>query len=175
MAIGERINFFRKLRGMTQKYLGMLMGYPERSSDVRIAQYESGSRTPKRDAVDELAEHLQVSPLALEVPNIDNDLSLMHTLFALEDIKGLTADLVDGKVILRPTESAEMTPANRTFYRSLRGWAEYAIKYRSGEVSKEEYDEWRYNYPEYAGSPWEKMPGGMDIRDFHKKYPPIRH
>ena len=33
MAIGERIHFFRTLRGMTQKYLGMAIGFPERSAD----------------------------------------------------------------------------------------------------------------------------------------------
>ena len=47
MAIGERIHFFRTLRGMTQKYLGMAVGFPERSADVRLAQYETGTRTPK--------------------------------------------------------------------------------------------------------------------------------
>ena len=49
MAIGERIRFFRNMRGMTQKYLGVLMGFPEKSADIRMAQYESGSRTPKED------------------------------------------------------------------------------------------------------------------------------
>ena len=49
MAIGERIHFFRLLRGMTQKYLGMTLGFPEKSADVRLAQYETGSRTPKAD------------------------------------------------------------------------------------------------------------------------------
>ena len=29
MAIGERIHFFRLLRGMTQKYLGMALGFPK--------------------------------------------------------------------------------------------------------------------------------------------------
>ena len=47
MAIGERIHFFRLLRGMTQKYLGRALGFPEKSADVRLAQYETGSRTPK--------------------------------------------------------------------------------------------------------------------------------
>ena len=32
MAIGERIHFFRILRGMTQKYLGMALGFPEKSA-----------------------------------------------------------------------------------------------------------------------------------------------
>ena len=41
MAIGERIHFFRILRGMTQKYLGTIVGFPERSADVRLAQYET--------------------------------------------------------------------------------------------------------------------------------------
>ena len=38
MAIGERIRFFRNKRGMTQKYLGVLMGFPEKAADIRMAQ-----------------------------------------------------------------------------------------------------------------------------------------
>ena len=49
MAIGERIRFFRNLRGMTQKYLGQVVGFPEKTADIRMAQYESGSRTPKAE------------------------------------------------------------------------------------------------------------------------------
>ena len=68
MAIGERIHFFRLLRGMTQKYLGMALGFPEKSADVRLAQYETGSRTPKADLTAALAQVLDVSPHALSVP-----------------------------------------------------------------------------------------------------------
>ncbi len=50
MAIGERIHFLRMLRGMTQKALGIAVGFPEKSADVRMAQYETGSRTPKARA-----------------------------------------------------------------------------------------------------------------------------
>ena len=89
MAIGERIQFFRKLRGMTQKYLGTQVGFPEKSADVRLAQYETGTRTPKADMTAALANILDVSPLALSVPDIDSYLGLMHTLFTLEDRYGL--------------------------------------------------------------------------------------
>lgn len=58
MAIGERIRFFRNLRGMTQKYLGMQVGFPEKTADIRMAQYESGSRTPKADLTNKLARFL---------------------------------------------------------------------------------------------------------------------
>ena len=44
MAIGERIRFFRNLRGMTQKYLGTVVGFPEKTADIRMAQYESGTK-----------------------------------------------------------------------------------------------------------------------------------
>ena len=79
MAIGERIHFFRLLRGMTQKYLGMALGFPEKSADVRLAQYETGSRTPKADLTAALAQVLDVSPHALSVPDIDSYVGLMHT------------------------------------------------------------------------------------------------
>ena len=100
MAIGERIRFFRNLRGMTQKYLGMLVGFPERSSDVRMAQYEAGARTPKADLTAALAKELDVSPQALNVPDIDSYIGLMHTLFTLEDVYGLTVEGQNGEVSL---------------------------------------------------------------------------
>ena len=81
MAIGERIHFFRLLRGMTQKYLGMALGFPEKSADVRLAQYETGSRTPKADLTAALAQVLDVSPHALSVPDIDSYVCLLYTSF----------------------------------------------------------------------------------------------
>jgi len=101
MAIGERIHFIRNLRGMTQKYLGMLVGFPEKTADIRMAQYESGTRTPKADLTHKLAQILKVSPNALDLPNIDNKIGLMHTLFALEDIYGIKISDIDGEVCLR--------------------------------------------------------------------------
>lgn len=67
MAIGERTRFFHSACGMTQKYLGMA-----------------------------LAQALDVSPLALDVPDIDSQISLVHTLFTLEDVYGLTVSEADG-------------------------------------------------------------------------------
>ena len=101
MAIGERIQFFRLLRGMTQKYLGMSLGFPEKSADVRLAQYETGSRTPKADLTAALAEVLDVSPHALSVPDIDSYVGLMHTLFTLEDNYGLKVTEQDGELALQ--------------------------------------------------------------------------
>jgi transcriptional regulator with XRE-family HTH domain len=71
---------------MTQKYLGMSIGFDEKTADIRMAQYESGTRTPKEKLVTDLANALDVSPKALDVPEIDSHIGLMHTLFAIEDL-----------------------------------------------------------------------------------------
>lgn len=148
MAIGERIRFFRNLRGMTQKYLGRLMGFPERSADVRMAQYETGSRSPKADLTASLANALDVSPRALNVPDIDSELGLIHTLFALEDLYGLTVDKWDDDVCLR-VELFKGGAKAAELHKMLFAWQHVAAQYRAGEITKEEYDQWRYRYPEF--------------------------
>lgn len=147
MAIGERINFFRNMRGMTQKYLGMQVGFPEKSADVRLAQYETGTRTPKTDLTAALADTLDVSPQALSVPDIDSYIGLMHTLFTLEDRYGLTVETGKNGVFLRvdPRKGRDAAELSKM----LTAWAEQAEKYRSGEINREDYDKWRYNYPKY--------------------------
>lgn len=147
MAIGERIRFFRNLRGMTQKYLGTVVGFPEKTADIRMAQYESGSRTPKADLTNKLAEVFEISPQALSVPNIDSYIGLMHTLFTLEDRYGLTIEKTENGVSIyadprKGTDAAELSEM-------LNAWAEQSEKYHNGDINRDEYDKWRYNYPKY--------------------------
>ena len=78
MAIGQRIKFFRNRKGFTQKQLGEMLGFHGKSSDVRMAQYESEARIPKQELIKEMADRLEVDTKALTVPNIDNYLGLMH-------------------------------------------------------------------------------------------------
>lgn len=157
MAIGERIHFFRKMKGMTQKYLGMLMGFPERSADVRMAQYETGSRTPKADLTAQLAHALDVSPQALAVPDIDSYIGLMHTLFTLEDLYGLTIAEAEGEIYLRVDSSKGQDAAE--LHKMLCTWQQAAAMLQAGEISREDYDRWRYNYPEFDNTQtWVKTP-----------------
>lgn len=85
MPFDERILFFRLLCGMTQKHPDMPMDFPEKSADVRLAQYKTGSRIQKAYLTTALAHVLDVSPHALPIPDIDSYVGLMHTLFALMD------------------------------------------------------------------------------------------
>ena len=145
MAIGERIRFIRNLRGMTQKMLGIKVGFDKRNADVRMAQYESGTRTPKENLVNALAEALEVSPKALAVPEIDSYIGLMHTFFALEDLYGIKVGEIDGELCLRLDKSKDTTYLSMLDMFSA--WQHEAEKFRNGEITKEEYNTWRYNYP----------------------------
>ena len=145
MAIGERIRYIRNLRGMTQKYLGMAIGFTEKTADVRMAQYESGSRTPKEKMIEDLANVLEVSPQALTIPDIDNYKGLAHTLFALEDLYGIQIDNNDGELRLILDRENK---SYHSMFDIFNIWSNEAEKLANGEISKEDYDAWRYNYQE---------------------------
>ncbi len=157
MAIGERIHFFRILRGMTQKYLGTIVGFSERSADVRLAQYETETRKPKAELTAALAQALDVSPHALDVPDIDSYIGLMHTLFTLEDLYGLTVSESNGEICLK-VDTSKGKDAHE-LRKMLYAWKEQADKLSSEEISKDKYDQWRYHYPKFdTAQVWAKVP-----------------
>ena len=147
MAIGERIRFFRHLRGMTLKALGLAVGFSPRTAEVRMSQYEKGLRTPKADLIENLAYRLQVSTDALNVPDIDTYQGFMHTLFAIEDLYGLQIGKLDGELCLH-FNSIE---ARMKFRDDFDAWYTVLRRYQLGEITKEEYDHWRYTFPEDKG------------------------
>ena len=132
---------------MTFLSISATLGFPEKSADVRLAQYETGSRTPKADLTAALAQVLDVSPHALSVPDIDSYVGLMHTLFTLEDNYGLKISEMDGEVCLKVDVRKNKDAAR--LHEMLWTWREQAAKLEVGEISQEDYDRWRYHYPEF--------------------------
>ena len=59
MKLGEKIKLVRKQRGMTQRELGERLHLDGNAAN-RIAQYESGFRTPKEGRIQEIARVLNV-------------------------------------------------------------------------------------------------------------------
>jgi len=145
MAIGERIKYIRNMRGMTQRELGLAVGFDENSADVRIAQYESGTRTPKEKMVIAISNVLKVDPRALAVPDIESYVGLAHTLFALEDIYGIKINSIDDVLCLTLDKFKRSTYQHMfdIFY----AWQQESEKLKKGEITEDEYNTWRYNYP----------------------------
>ena len=149
MAFGNRIRLFRKICGLRQKELGEKLGFKGKTSDVRIAQYESESRTPKPALVKELAAIFGVSPKAIMVPDIDSEISLMHTFFALEDMYGLTIAKNDGDICLHLDKN---NPEYTSLFELFTTWHEQASRLQAGEITMDEYNDWRYNFPDKSPS-----------------------
>ena len=130
--IGKRIRYIRKKRNMTMKYLGVAVGLPESSADIRISQYESETRTPKDDLLFKIADELGVSPYTLSVPDLDSVIGVMHTLFILEDLYSFRFTLDDC--------------TSDRLKKAINEWQGEYERYSKGEIGKEQYDNWRYNY-----------------------------
>ena len=85
LSIGDRIKKARVFRGMTQKELGVAVGFNKRGADVRIAQYESNTRKPKDALLHKIADVLDVSFYALYEPDMYCAEDVMYTLFDQDD------------------------------------------------------------------------------------------
>ena len=59
--VGERIRYYRKRQKMTLRELGEKSGFENRG-DVRIAQYENGSRVPRTGTLNRIAKALGIPP-----------------------------------------------------------------------------------------------------------------
>lgn len=60
MSIGSRIRAVRMKRGLTQRELGIKLGFSPNTADVRIAQYEADCRVPREDLLNRIADVLDV-------------------------------------------------------------------------------------------------------------------
>lgn len=136
MNIGQKIKRIRNLRGITQKELGMKIGFNEANADVRIAQYESGNRTPKKELKDAISQVLNINPQYLTDHSIDSIESVIFALIDIEDAIGLSIRLIDGAPCLF---------INAELSEFLIEW--YIMKYNFSKsiITNEEYLNWKYN------------------------------
>lgn len=67
ITVGRKIRYLRQQHHMTQKELGLALGFSQSTADIRIAQYESGARAPKAQLLHRIALVLEVDPIILTV------------------------------------------------------------------------------------------------------------
>ena len=137
MNIGKRLRTLRLHRNLTQKALGILLGY-NNSPEIRVAQYELGQRSPRTDAVAKMSDVLNVAPEAINIPKINSTTELMHLLFGLEEFFNLKVDSLNGKMCFS-FKNKELKPL-------LNEWLNKYIDYKNGNISEYEYKEWQYQY-----------------------------
>lgn len=151
MTVGQRIRFFRELRGMTQRELGEKAGFSAGTAGVRTAQYETGARTPKTALRKRFADALGVSPDALAIPGLDTPAGVMQTMFALEDLYGIAPEETGESLILRIP--AVPSSGFARMRRALEAWALRREAMDHGLLTREGYDRWRYRFTNMTAVP----------------------
>lgn len=162
MAIGDRIKRIRNVRGLTQKELGLAIGFDDKTADVRIAQYESGTRTPKEDMLKQIAEALNVNYRAIYEPTLYAAEDVMYTLFELDEHYNMMQiyDVTDNSDPTLPEEHKAVSFNTHLLDDFLTEWQQRKKDLADGIISKAEYMEWKLNWPQTAGNnpskPWRK-------------------
>lgn len=143
MTIGEKIKKYRLKKKLSQKQLAVMTGM----SEPAIRNYELGNRTPSDTQLEKISGALGISLFSLAEPNFDSYISVMHSLFALEDDYGLHAAIIDGTLCMRFTDKGM---DSHTMMENIEKWADVYEKYRTGEITEEYYQNWKANYPKVS-------------------------
>ena len=139
MSIGENIKRIRNKRGITQKELGISIGFGETSASPRIAQYETGNRVPKEEILKRIAYVLQVNWKNIDIPTGYKEEDMVYRLLVLEDYfpeMKLERNTQTGDVLINFH--------NKTLNDFLFAWGVIRGKREKGLISDEEYLNWKY-------------------------------
>ena len=149
MAVGDRIKLARNFRKMTMKELGLAVGFDENSADVRIAQYENNSRKPKEPLLRKLAEVLDVNYDSLCEPTPDHAAGIMQWLLALDDHKpGMhLVETIDNSDPEFPEKRVGICFDYTLLDDFLKEWMLRKQQLQNKEITSEEYQEWKLNWP----------------------------
>ena len=167
MAIGERIKRIRNLRKLTQKELGLAVGFEDNTADVRIAQYESNTRTPKEDMLRKIGDALDVNYRSLYEPNLYAVEDVMYSLFELDEHYSLRLhEIIDDSDPSFPKIHIAVNFLNPLLDEFLIEWKERKKDLADGIISKAEHMDWKLNWPQTAGKnptkQWRQMPPGTN-------------
>lgn len=157
MALGYKLKNIRVFRGMTQKELGLAVGFNNKTADVRIAQYESGTRVPKERIAYAMAKALNINPDYLMGPSPYTIEEIMYSLINMDERNVVELEAEerldkDGD----PYKHINISlPHLSTF---LAEWYDKKEELKKGEITQEEYYEWKINWP-YSMPEYKKIFG----------------
>lgn len=166
MQIGERLKLIREFRNIKQKELGVALGYPPKSAAVRIAQYESCSVAPKKETAIAISKILKCNYINFYYgTDLGKAERFMMDLFWMEESAGTSLyvfqlekynDKTDERTVYGMVNdyqySGVFPPIALAFDYSLvndfmREWAIRFKELSDKEITREEYFEWKLNWP----------------------------
>lgn len=167
MELGDKIKRIRTFRGLTQRELGLRLGYGTSNADVRIAQYESGYRVPKKETLLELAKVLEVNPINFITYVSGSAEDIMQSFFWLEEANPGFINLFQltrnsGKCNASEDTAVRYNDSdlwhahapmgmwfdNGRINGFMQDWYGMKKMLKNGEVTEEDYFEWKVRWPD---------------------------
>lgn len=151
--MGLRIKYYRNKKGLTQKQLANKIGF----GDSAIRNYELGNRLPDPHTLSKIAEVLEVDFYTLNPADTTNTRSVEHILFDIESSYGLIPERIGDQIYLHFDEEAryEYVDRNDEFVKELNIFMDYWLNafesLAAGEITEEQYADWKDGYPDYSG------------------------
>ena len=157
MTIGERIKTIREFRKMTQRELGIAIGYDDKTARARISQYEINYRIPKDETLILLANALSINVNAIQNYSLASSTEIMEYLFWLDEKmerKGVFLYQTEAKTINIQIHTADNDKPKiginldyTGLEMKLREWYIRKEQLAKGDLSEQNYFEWIIGYP----------------------------
>lgn len=172
MTNGEKIAKIRTFRNLTQKELGLAMGFAATTAQTRIAQYETNSKIPKEAVLKDLANALKVHPMNFGLGlDYDSDEYHFQHFFWLEEFSTGRFDLFPLQLELGNSEKKiakladdqlwqdeddykttyPTTAIAMRFARHMSiefdNWYKMKNQLKAGEITQDYYFEWKLQWP----------------------------
>jgi len=172
IAFSAKLKAIREFRGLTQKALGVQMGFDEKTADARIRHYEMGKITPKMQGMEKLVEILRVNIINFTVDESGSFEHIMQMFFWFDEIRPNTFNPIqlekiprkkDGKINPEHNEGdavkyndSDYWPSHApmaiwlndsTLNQFVREWMHRKQELSAGEITRAEYFEWKLNWP----------------------------
>lgn len=141
---GIRMKYYRLKNNLTQRELAEKCGLTESA----IRNYELGYRSPNEEQRTKIAKELKVSVFAISEPDISMLFGMMHVLFDIEKMYGITPKIEGDKVWLNVPGNDNFSTTEDVVYLLIKTWAKARQLYESKEVDLETYIDWQSKYPE---------------------------
>lgn len=149
---GQRLRYYRKQMGLTQKELAKRCDI----SESTVRNYELGNRYPDHDTLTDLASELEISYYALS-HNFDPSeiYGILSYFFELEKLYGISPVEVDGRMTLQFDYELckEFDSSGEAIIeRLLQVWCKFSEAFRNGEIDEKTYLAWQSKFPVFASA-----------------------
>ena len=164
MTLGKKIKEYRLLHDMTQKELGMKIGFSASTADSRIRKYEGDLMAPKSEIRNKLVQALDVDPSALSDIDIHSIEDVVRTFFFMEEYLGFEIESFN-------SDQLSLFNKEKTYYSKwdistlnsyMYIWYEQKknllnIKNDNQEDSNKEYELWKSRFPRDIYTYWNSL------------------